>query len=91
LHFPFPRVALGDAETERTTQMSSTDSSSAQDRTEGTFDDAKGRVKGAVGNLTGDKQQQGEGMLDQAKGAAKKGMADAKDKLNDMKDKASNH
>jgi uncharacterized protein YjbJ (UPF0337 family) len=70
--------------------MSSTSSSSSEDRTEGAFDDLKGRAKGAVGNLTGDKKQQGEGMLDQAKGAVKQGMADAKDKLNDMKDKASN-
>ena len=61
--------------------------SSSQDRAEGAVDDAKGRIKGAVGNITGDKQTQGEGMLDQAKGAVKQGVADAKDKINEMTNK----
>lgn len=64
--------------------------SPAQDRTEGTIDQAKGKVKDAAGNLTGDKQQQGEGMLDKAKGAVKQGVADAKDKINDATDKTNN-
>jgi uncharacterized protein YjbJ (UPF0337 family) len=42
-------------------------------------DDAKGRVKRAVGDLTGDKDMENEGKVDQAKGKVK----DAVDKVAD--------
>jgi uncharacterized protein YjbJ (UPF0337 family) len=37
-------------------------------------DDAKGRVKEATGKLTGDKDLQNEGKLDQAEGKLKEGV-----------------
>jgi uncharacterized protein YjbJ (UPF0337 family) len=42
-------------------------------------DDAKGRVKQAVGDLTGDQDMKNEGRVDQAKGKVK----DAVDKVAD--------
>jgi uncharacterized protein YjbJ (UPF0337 family) len=46
-------------------------------------DDAKGRVKEAAGNLTGDKDLQREGKVDQAGGKAKEGVEKATDKVKD--------
>lgn len=43
-------------------------------------DDAKGRVKEATGKLTGDKDLQDEGKLDQAEGKAKEGIDKLADK-----------
>jgi uncharacterized protein YjbJ (UPF0337 family) len=43
-------------------------------------DDAKGRVKEAAGNLTGDKDLQKEGKLDQAEGKIKEGVDNIADK-----------
>ena len=40
----------------------------AQDSLEGKGKDLKGRVKDAIGGLTGDKSLQGEGKLDELKG-----------------------
>jgi uncharacterized protein YjbJ (UPF0337 family) len=37
-------------------------------------DDAKGRIKEAAGKVTGDKDLQNEGKLDQAEGKAKEGI-----------------
>jgi uncharacterized protein YjbJ (UPF0337 family) len=37
-------------------------------------DEARGRIKEATGNLTGDKDLQNEGKLDQAEGKAKSGI-----------------
>jgi uncharacterized protein YjbJ (UPF0337 family) len=45
----------------------------------GEFDDAKGRVKEAAGDLTDDEELQREGKIDQGKGAVK----DAIDKIGD--------
>lgn len=54
------------------------------------FDDAKGRVKEAAGDLTGDKDLQREGKADQA-GAKAKAFADkAKDKAEDAVDAVKN-
>ncbi len=61
---------------------------STQDRAGGTFDEAKGKVKEGVGNITGDDKTKGEGILDQAVGKVKQGVADIKDKVNDAKDKS---
>lgn len=46
-------------------------------------DDAKGRVKEAAGDLTGDKDMQREGKVDQAGGAAKDAVEKATDKVKD--------
>ncbi len=44
-------------------------------------DDAKGRVKEAAGNLTGDKDLKREGQVDQAGGKAKDGIEKLTDKV----------
>jgi len=59
-------------------------SDSSRDRIEGTFDEATGRGKSAIGGLTDDEQMQGEGETDQAKGNLKQGVADGKDKVDDL-------
>jgi len=46
-------------------------------------DDAKGRVKEAAGNLTGDKDLQREGKVDQATGKVKEGVEKTADKVKD--------
>jgi len=46
-------------------------------------DDAKGRVKEAAGNLTGDKDLEREGKVDQASGKAKHGLDKLTDKVKD--------
>ena len=47
-------------------------------------DDAKGRVKEAAGDLTGDKDLQREGKVDQAAGDVKDKVGDAADKAKDV-------
>jgi uncharacterized protein YjbJ (UPF0337 family) len=47
-------------------------------------DDAKGRVKEAAGDLTGDKDLQREGKVDQAGGKAKEGVERLTDKVKDL-------
>jgi len=47
-------------------------------------DDAKGRVKEAAGNLTGDDDLKREGKVDKATGAAKDGVEKAADKVKDV-------
>jgi uncharacterized protein YjbJ (UPF0337 family) len=47
-------------------------------------DDAKGRVKEAAGNLTGDKGLQREGKVDQGAGKAKDGIEKLTDKVKDV-------
>jgi len=51
---------------------------------DGTLDDAKGRVKEAAGDLTGDKDLKNEGKVDRASGAVKDKVGDAADKLKDV-------
>jgi uncharacterized protein YjbJ (UPF0337 family) len=46
-------------------------------------DDAKGRVKQAAGDLTGDKDLKNEGRVDQATGKAKHGIDKLTDKVKD--------
>jgi len=46
-------------------------------------DDAKGRVKEAAGDLTGDKDLKREGKVDQATGKVKEGVENAADKVKD--------
>jgi uncharacterized protein YjbJ (UPF0337 family) len=47
-------------------------------------DDAKGRVKEAAGDLTGDKDLEREGKVDQAGGKAKDGIERLTDKVKDV-------
>jgi uncharacterized protein YjbJ (UPF0337 family) len=47
-------------------------------------DDAKGRVKEAAGNLSGDDQLRREGKVDQASGRAKHGLDRLTDKVKDV-------
>ena len=51
--------------------------------TEGTFDEAKGRVKEAAGDLTGDKSLKNEGKADRAAGKAKDAVDEGADKVKD--------
>lgn len=54
-----------------------------KDRIEGKFDDIKGRVKRQVGEWTGDKDMQAEGIKDQAKGKAEQVSGRVKDAARD--------
>lgn len=47
---------------------------------DGTMDDAKGRAKEAVGDLTGDKDLKKEGKVDRASGKVKDAVGGAADK-----------
>ena len=57
----------------------------------GTSDEAKGRIKEAAGDLTGDEELQQEGQVDQAAGKVKQKLDEAKDwaedKVDDLKKK----
>jgi uncharacterized protein YjbJ (UPF0337 family) len=48
------------------------------------FDDAKGRIKEAAGDLADDKDLQREGKIDQATGTAKEKVGEAADKAKDL-------
>ena len=54
---------------------------------DGAFDQAKGRVKQAAGDLTDDDDLKREGETDEFAGKVKDKLGDAKDKLSDMVDK----
>ncbi len=51
---------------------------------DGAFDDGKGRIKEAAGDLTGDKDLQREGKVDQATGTVKDAVGDVADKAKDV-------
>ena len=51
---------------------------------DGTFDDGKGRIKEAAGDLTGDKDLQREGKIDQGTGKVKDAVGDVADKAKDV-------
>jgi uncharacterized protein YjbJ (UPF0337 family) len=55
---------------------------------EGKKDKAKGRVKEAVGDLTGNKSMKNEGRADRAGGSAKEKIGDAADKVGGAVDRA---
>ena len=59
-------------------------SDATRDRIDGKMDDVTGRGKSALGNVTGDDKMKGEGEADQASGKVKEGLADAKDKVDDV-------
>ena len=52
-------------------------------------DEAEGRIKEAAGDLTGDKDLQREGKVDQAAGKAKDAVDDAGEKVKDALDRDS--
>jgi len=54
----------------------------------GKTDQAKGRAKGAVGSLTGDKDLKSEGKADRRAGEAKERVGHAKEKVEEVIDKA---
>jgi uncharacterized protein YjbJ (UPF0337 family) len=54
----------------------------------GDSDQVKGKVKEAVGSLTGDKDLESEGKADRRAGEAKEKVADAKDKVEEVIEKA---
>jgi uncharacterized protein YjbJ (UPF0337 family) len=54
----------------------------------GKTDQVKGRVKEAVGSLTGDKDLESEGKADRRAGETKEKVANAKDKVEEVIDKA---
>jgi uncharacterized protein YjbJ (UPF0337 family) len=51
---------------------------------DGTLDDAKGRVKEAAGDLTDDTSLKNEGKVDRATGSVKDKVGDAADKVKDV-------
>ena len=51
---------------------------------DGTLDDAKGRIKQAAGDLTGDDGLKREGKVDQATGTVKDAVGDAADMVKDV-------
>jgi uncharacterized protein YjbJ (UPF0337 family) len=53
--------------------------SSKQDRGEGALDKAKGRMKEAVGSVTGDEEKKDEGRADQTKGTFEEKKGKVKD------------
>ena len=54
---------------------------------EGKFDEAKGRVKQAAGDLTDDERLKQEGKTDEAGGKVKQALDDAKEKGEELVDK----
>ena len=59
-------------------------SDATRDRIEGNVDDVTGQAKAKWGDLTGDQQAETEGHMDQAEGGTKQGMADVKDRVDDV-------
>jgi uncharacterized protein YjbJ (UPF0337 family) len=51
---------------------------------DGTMDDAKGRVKEAAGDLTDNEDLKNEGKVDRASGAVKDAVGGVADKVKDM-------
>lgn len=49
-----------------------------EERTHGQWDQAKGKVKEEVGDLTGDRSTEMDGKIDQAKGKVEEGLGEAK-------------
>jgi uncharacterized protein YjbJ (UPF0337 family) len=57
-----------------------------RDRIEGSAKQMKGKVKDAVGNLTGDSKMQAEGKADRAEGKVQNTVGGLKDKARDALD-----
>ena len=56
-----------------------------KDKTEGKWDEAKGKVKEDIGKLGGDRSTEMDGKLDQAKGKIKQGIGEVKEEVDDLK------
>jgi uncharacterized protein YjbJ (UPF0337 family) len=56
----------------------------SNDRIDGKSDELMGRAKSAVGELQGDEQTKSEGEAQETSGKAKQGLADAKDKVDNL-------
>ncbi len=52
-----------------------------KDRIQGSFDQAKGKMKEAAGHMTGDEKLKTEGKADQVKGKVENTVGSAKDKI----------
>jgi uncharacterized protein YjbJ (UPF0337 family) len=57
-----------------------------RDRTEGTWDTAKGRVKEAAGKAVDDRDLEAEGKRDQVKGSVEKATGKVKEAAEDIKE-----
>ncbi len=57
-----------------------------KDRIEGSFDQAKGKVKETAGKVTGDAKLETEGKADQVKGKIQNAVGGAKDKMKEALD-----
>lgn len=58
-----------------------------KDQVKGVAEQAKGRIKEAAGDLTGNRQLQQEGRADQVGGNVRKGVGDAKEQVKRAIDK----
>jgi len=56
----------------------------SHEMSDGSMDEAKGRVKEAAGDLTGDQDLKNEGKVDRASGKIKEGVGDIADKAKDL-------
>jgi uncharacterized protein YjbJ (UPF0337 family) len=56
---------------------------SFDEQAKGKAEQAQGRVEQAAGDLTGDKESKGEGILDEAKGKIREMADKARDKIHD--------
>ena len=63
--------------------MSDLNEKAAKNRLEGAAGEAKGRVRSAAAELTGDGDQQLKGKAEQIKGKAKQALADVQEELSD--------
>ncbi len=59
-----------------------------QDKTEGKFDQAKGKIKEEVGQITGDRSTEWSGKADQVKGKVKEGIGDVKNDVAEEKERS---
>ncbi|MEM9999032.1 MAG: CsbD family protein [Bacteroidota bacterium] len=55
-------------------------------KAEGTLDEAKGKVKQAVGDLTGNRDLHAEGQAEEASGRVKQALADGRKAVKDLVD-----
>lgn len=58
-----------------------------KDRVKGAWDEAKGKVKEAVGDVTKNRSLQAEGVADQVKGKARKTVGTGKDAIDEALDR----
>jgi uncharacterized protein YjbJ (UPF0337 family) len=69
------------------TSGGSTVSDTDQERDQAAIEQIKGKVKDAWGSLTGDKSTEAEGKVDQVKGKARESVADAKDAIDEQRNR----